>query len=268
MLVTSPNLCRWSVHQILLPPSTSVPNTIIYNTLPQTQHLIHSTTPISLLLSCCYAATVTTTNKRINKAIIFLPSSLSLLLFLSSCTHTLTRLITHSCQSSHKHALALTVLYPPFTLLACLLSLLAATMQSLLSTIGDFLKSVAIASIASICGLAATRLWSTLRLRKGKKRAASPPRSCLSSSDPLDWPRKPRKQVRLVTENIIRHTYTPVVAKFVTFHWRGPLCIEFDHESDPAGYNTLHCRKTLWVRGKPEIEDLVDDDGDIGMGDF
>ncbi|KAI4252608.1 MAG: hypothetical protein LQ352_004195 [Teloschistes flavicans] len=141
-------------------------------------------------------------------------------------------------------------------------------MQSLLSTIGDFLKSVAIASIASICGLAATRLWSTLRLRKGKKRAASPPRSCLSSSDPLDWPRKPRKQVRLVTENIIRHTYTPVVAKFVTFHWRGPLCIEFDHESDPAGYNTLHCRKTLWVRGKPEIEDLVDDDGDIGMGDF
>ncbi|KAL9582013.1 MAG: hypothetical protein Q9212_003548 [Teloschistes hypoglaucus] len=148
-------------------------------------------------------------------------------------------------------------------------------MHSLLSTIGYTVKtavlnSVAVAGIAgiAICGLAASRFWH--QKSHARKTAAVPGRSCLASSSrgPRDVPRKfgGKKRVRLDMWANTVHTYTPVVAKFVAFHWRRENWILFEHEADPAGYDTLHCRKTLWPRGASLIDEVVDDDGDIGMG--
>ncbi|KAI4203195.1 MAG: hypothetical protein LQ350_002071 [Teloschistes chrysophthalmus] len=148
-------------------------------------------------------------------------------------------------------------------------------MHSLLSTIGHAVKTtvlnaVAVAGITYIgiyglaAGVAASRFWH--QKSQKAKTAAIPGRSCLSSRRPLDAPMKQKKRVRLDMWANTTHTYTPVVAKFVAFHWHRENWIFIDHESDPAGYDTLHCRKTLWVRGTPEIDELVDDDGDIEMG--
>ncbi|KAL8685605.1 MAG: hypothetical protein Q9218_007656 [Villophora microphyllina] len=136
-------------------------------------------------------------------------------------------------------------------------------MHSILSTLGLALRSVA---VASICSLAATRLWSTLRLRKSKSPAPRVVKSAFASSSSATE-RKKKKSVQIVTDNNTRHTYTPVVAKFVAFHWRQSW-IYVDCEPDPAGYDTLHCRKTLWVRDVPAMDERVDDDGDIGMDEF
>ncbi|KAL8818087.1 MAG: hypothetical protein Q9223_003200 [Gallowayella weberi] len=78
--------------------------------------------------------------------------------------------------------------------------------------------------------------------------------------------RRRRKVKKSVTFDMMKntlHRYTPVKAKFVTFnhksHW-----VLYCHEVDPAGYDTLHCRKTKYIRDVPDL-DLVDDDGDFDM---
>ncbi|KAI4122991.1 MAG: hypothetical protein LQ338_005499 [Usnochroma carphineum] len=82
------------------------------------------------------------------------------------------------------------------------------------------------------------------------------------------------KQKRLLKKNrrvrfdLVRntlHSYTPVKCKFMVTWAKNKSCVVYHHEPDPAGYDTLHCRKTLYVRDRPEVEDL-DDDGDVGIG--
>ncbi|KAL8775917.1 MAG: hypothetical protein Q9203_002535 [Teloschistes exilis] len=114
-------------------------------------------------------------------------------------------------------------------------------MYSILSTFGYALKTAALEAAAlvgiGICGLAAARLWHTF-----KPRRARPTGSILCSPRSRRAPGKAKKQVRLDMEKTTTHTYTPVVAKFVAFHWHKNW-IYIDHEPDPAGYNTLHCER-------------------------
>lgn len=77
---------------------------------------------------------------------------------------------------------------------------------------------------------------------------------------------KKKKGVRFDMVKNTVHRYTPVKAKFVTFHYRNHW-VMYCHEADPAGYDTLHCRKTKFIRDLPDL-DLVDDDGDIGMDEY
>ncbi|KAI4149417.1 MAG: hypothetical protein LQ341_001330 [Variospora aurantia] len=67
-------------------------------------------------------------------------------------------------------------------------------------------------------------------------------------------------------------TFQPCKFAGVTFA-KNKSWIVYEHEADPAGYDTLHCRKTLYIRrsGGPDVGDLdlslLDDDGDVvGMG--
>ncbi|KAI4242176.1 MAG: hypothetical protein L6R42_011095 [Xanthoria sp. 1 TBL-2021] len=79
-----------------------------------------------------------------------------------------------------------------------------------------------------------------------------------------DRPQRQRKKKKSVQFDMVKntlHRYTPVRAKFVTFHWKK------NHEFDPAGYDTLHCAKTKYIRDVPDL-DLIDDDGDIGMDKY
>ncbi|KAL8644541.1 MAG: hypothetical protein Q9210_007205, partial [Variospora velana] len=88
--------------------------------------------------------------------------------------------------------------------------------------------------------------------------------------------RKTKKRVRFDLVRNTLHTYTPTACKFagVTFA-QNKSWVVYEHEADPAGYDTLHCRKTLYVRsggGGPDVGDLdlslLDDDGDVvGMGE-
>ena len=102
------------------------------------------------------------------------------------------------------------------------------------------------------------------------KAAALPPSSRvhMPSFDACeDRPQKQRKksvQFDMVKNTL--HRYTPVRAKFVTFHWKKKWLV-YCHEFDPAGYDTLHCAKTKYIRDVPDI-DLVDVDGDIGMDEY
>ncbi|KAL8643672.1 MAG: hypothetical protein Q9226_008197 [Calogaya cf. arnoldii] len=80
-----------------------------------------------------------------------------------------------------------------------------------------------------------------------------------------DRPKRQRKKKSVhfdLAKNSL-HRYTPVKAKFVAFAWRHEK-VKYLHEYDPAGYDTLHCVKTKYIRDVPDLN-LVDDDGDIGM---
>ncbi|KAI4095309.1 MAG: hypothetical protein L6R37_007086 [Teloschistes peruensis] len=115
-------------------------------------------------------------------------------------------------------------------------------MYPILSTFGYALKTAALEATAligiGICGLAAARLWHTFKPHRA--RPAGPILCCSPGSRRA--PRRAKKQVRLDMEKNTTHTYTPVVANFVAFHWHKNW-IDIDHEPDPAGYNTLHCER-------------------------
>lgn len=81
---------------------------------------------------------------------------------------------------------------------------------------------------------------------------------------------KPRKKPKRVRFDLVRntlHTYSPVPCKFLGVTWaKDKSWVVYHHEEDPAGYDTLHCRQTKYIRDRPDVEDL-DDDGDIGMNE-
>ncbi|KAL8784207.1 MAG: hypothetical protein Q9213_004099 [Squamulea squamosa] len=131
-------------------------------------------------------------------------------------------------------------------------------------------------ALVAMCGLAGWRLWTsmkskpTLFVSDEPVESASPlppPPSHMSSSDAHDnGPKRHKKKKKSVQIDEVKntlHRYTPVRAKFVSFHWKKKWLVYY-HEFDPAGYDTLHCRKTKYIRDIPDL-DLVDDDGDIGM---
>ncbi|KAL8806678.1 MAG: hypothetical protein Q9182_001206 [Xanthomendoza sp. 2 TL-2023] len=150
-------------------------------------------------------------------------------------------------------------------------------------------------AVLAMCGLAGWRLWTSMK-RESTMVATEPAEpiapvpshhSPVAASEPVEpaatLPSQPsfhrpcihvrdsgkqrrKKAKKSVTFDLVKntlHRYTPVKAKFVTFnhksHW-----VLYCHEVDPAGYDTLHCRKTKYIRDVPDI-DLVDDDGDVAM---
>ncbi|KAL8704778.1 MAG: hypothetical protein Q9201_002088 [Fulgogasparrea decipioides] len=133
-------------------------------------------------------------------------------------------------------------------------------MDSLLSALGLALKGTA---VLTMCSVAGWRLWSSMK----REPAMVPTHSVPAFSSFTSETKRKKKSVRIATVKNTVHTYTPVVAKFVAFHWRHSW-IEYEHQADPAGYDTLHCRKTKYIRGfVPDVE-LVDDDGDVAMDGF
>ncbi|KAL8682411.1 MAG: hypothetical protein Q9186_001532 [Xanthomendoza sp. 1 TL-2023] len=150
-------------------------------------------------------------------------------------------------------------------------------------------------AVVAICGLAGWRLWTSMKCKptlvvfEPAEPIAPLPSSTspLAASEPVEpaailpsppshrpsfdvhdsrkqrRKRKKKKSVRFDTVKNTLHRYTPVTAKFVTFHHKNHWVL-YCHEVDPAGYDTLHCRKTKYIRDVPDL-DLVDDDGDIDM---
>ncbi|KAL8727201.1 MAG: hypothetical protein Q9181_005798 [Wetmoreana brouardii] len=133
-------------------------------------------------------------------------------------------------------------------------------MHFLLSTLGLALKGTA---VLTVCSLAGWRLWSSMKREPAMVPTHSAPAFSSFTSE-TKKKKKKKKSVRIATVKNTVHTYTPVVAKFVAFHWRQSW-IEYEHQADPAGYDTLHCRKTKYIRDfVPDLE-LVDDDGDVAI---
>ncbi|KAL8925083.1 MAG: hypothetical protein Q9172_002402 [Xanthocarpia lactea] len=132
-------------------------------------------------------------------------------------------------------------------------------------------------AVVAMCGLAGWRLWTSMKSQPTSVgfEPFEPAASQSSSPCPMpsfdvhdNGPQRPKKKksVQFAEAKNTLHRYTPVRAKFVTFHWKKKWVV-FCHEADPAGYVTLHCRKTKYIRDIPDL-DLVDDDGDIGMDEY
>lgn len=134
-------------------------------------------------------------------------------------------------------------------------------------------------AVVAMCSLAGWRLWTSMKSKptsvvsEPAEAAAPLPSSpvhmpsCGVLEDRPQWQRKKKKksvQFEMVRNTL--HRYTPVRAKFVTFHWKKKWIV-YSHEFDPAGYDTLHCAKTKYIRDVPDL-DLIDDDGDIGMDEY
>ncbi|KAL8671715.1 MAG: hypothetical protein Q9168_003786 [Polycauliona sp. 1 TL-2023] len=160
---------------------------------------------------------------------------------------------------------------------ALLLSILSLVVTILLRT-----------AVVAMCGHLGWRLWTsmksmpTLVVSEPAEAAAAPvpssswvPMPSFDVREPSfdvreDSPQRPRKKKKKsvqfdMVKNTL-HRYTPVKAKFVTFHWKKKWLV-YCHEYDPAGYDTLHCAKTKYIRDVPDL-DLVDADGDIGMNEY
>ncbi|KAI4265211.1 MAG: hypothetical protein L6R35_007165 [Caloplaca aegaea] len=180
-------------------------------------------------------------------------------------------------------------------------------MSSLITSILSTLKG---AALIALCALAGARLLSTFQREPGAAAIDATPTPLPQKSTPSSLPpppapssyphpppppctippttasmiladfrrshlrRKTKKRVRFDLVRNTLHTYTPTACKFagVTFA-KNKSWIVYEHEADPAGYDTLHCRKTLYIRrsGGPDVGDLdlslLDDDGDVvGMG--
>ncbi|KAL8774782.1 MAG: hypothetical protein Q9209_000721 [Squamulea sp. 1 TL-2023] len=130
-------------------------------------------------------------------------------------------------------------------------------------------------ALVAMCGLAGWRLWTSMKSKPTLVVSNDPTTSTallfpspshMPSSDAHDNGLKRHKKKKSVQIDEVKntlHMYTPVRAKFVSFHWKKKWLV-YSHEFDPAGYDTLHCRKTKYIRDIPDL-DLVDDDGDIGM---
>ncbi|KAI4102755.1 MAG: hypothetical protein LQ339_004494 [Xanthoria mediterranea] len=138
-------------------------------------------------------------------------------------------------------------------------------------------------AVVAMCSLAGWRLWTSMNSKATSVvsepvEAAAPLAPAPAPALPVHLPsmdvlevrpqmqrKKQKKSVRFDLVKNTLHRYTPVRGKFVAFHWRDH-CVLYAHEFDPAGYDTLHCAKTKYIRAVPDLN-LIDDDGDIGMNE-
>ncbi|KAI4111667.1 MAG: hypothetical protein LQ345_006743 [Seirophora villosa] len=167
-------------------------------------------------------------------------------------------------------------------------------MSSIITSVLSTLKG---AAVIALCAVVGVRLVSSLQRRPGAVAITVPPPSTLPAPTPsspipscppqcttpfpittttstasmilADFRRSHlRKKAKSVRFDLMRntlHTYTPTACKFAGVRWaKNKSWVVFEHEADPAGYDTLHCQKTLYVRDAPDIGAL-DDDGDVDM---
>ncbi|KAL8834056.1 MAG: hypothetical protein Q9170_003948 [Blastenia crenularia] len=143
-------------------------------------------------------------------------------------------------------------------------------MSSILDSVFSTLKG---AGLIALCSVVGVRLLSSFITPGTAAVIANPPppavvRPVIPVNVYRDRPLRKKKSVRFDLVRNTLHTYSPVICKFKVTFANTKNWVEYWHEEDPAGYDTLHCQKTKFIRDWPSNVEVIDDDGDVGMGGF
>ncbi|KAL9004288.1 MAG: hypothetical protein Q9188_002893 [Gyalolechia gomerana] len=140
-------------------------------------------------------------------------------------------------------------------------------MSCLLSSVVSTLKGVGLIALCSFVGVRLLSSFYKPGAAAPSTASSLPPSALMIQGKGCNKLLRKKKCVRFDLVKNTLHTYSPVPCKFMVTFAKNKTWVEYWHEEDPAGYDTLHAQKTKYIRDWPSDVDVVDDDGDIDMDD-